>query len=158
MTLPGQRLKIMNLGGKVSDLSLINEVWYKDGLHFKCTGCGKCCTGAPGYVWLEEEDIVRLSKRLKIPRELFLKRYTRLVGSRYSLTEDPINYDCIFLKDQKECTLYEDRPKQCKTFPFWKDALESPEAWEEEKERCEGIDHPDAPCIPLEEIQKDLQS
>ena len=21
------------------------EPWYKDGLRFKCTGCGDCCTG-----------------------------------------------------------------------------------------------------------------
>lgn len=140
----------------MSDLSLINDVWYKEGLRFKCTGCGKCCTGAPGYVWLEEEDIVRLAKRLNLPREVFLKRYTRQVGSRISLTEDPHTYDCVFLEGKKICTLYEDRPKQCKTFPFWKDALASPEAWEETKERCEGIDHPDAPTISLEDIQNQL--
>ncbi|MCB1067285.1 MAG: YkgJ family cysteine cluster protein [Simkania sp.] len=140
----------------MSDLSLLDDVWYKDGLRFKCTSCGACCTGAPGYVWLEKKDIERLAKRLNLPQDAFLKRYTRQVGSRISLIEDPLSYDCVFLKDKKICTLYEDRPKQCKTFPFWKDVLESPEAWEETKERCEGIDHPDAPCIPLEEIQNQL--
>ena len=134
----------------------MNNPWYKDGLRFNCTGCGKCCTGAPGYVWLEEEDIARLSKRLNLSRDAFLKRYTRQVGNRISLIEDPHNYDCVFLKDQKICTLYEDRPKQCKTFPFWKSALESHKAWKETKDLCEGIDHPDAPLIPLEEIQNQL--
>ena len=134
----------------------MSDPWYKEGLRFKCTGCGKCCTGAPGYVWLDEDDIERLAKRLNLPRDAFLKRYTRQVGSRTSLIEDPHNYDCVFLKDKKICTLYEDRPKQCKTFPFWKAAIESPKAWEKTKEVCEGIDHPDAPLISLEEIQNQL--
>lgn len=147
----------MTLGGSMSDLSLIDDVWYRDGLRFKCTGCGKCCTGSPGYVWLQEDDVLRLSKRLGLSPEAFLKQYARRVGNRYSLLEDPKNYDCVFLQEGKTCSVYEDRPKQCCTFPFWKDALASPEAWEETKERCEGIDHPDAPCIPLEDIQKELE-
>ena len=27
-------------------MSTTPEPWYKDGLRFKCTGCGDCCTGA----------------------------------------------------------------------------------------------------------------
>lgn len=130
--------------------------WYQEGLRFKCTGCGGCCTGAPGYVWLSEEDISLLAKHLNLSREAFLKQYARLIGGRYSLKEDPRNYDCVFLKGGKACSVYVARPKQCRTFPFWKDALESPDAWKEEKARCEGIDHPDAPLIPIEEIEKHL--
>ena len=85
----------------MSDLSLLDDVWYKDGLRFKCTSCGACCTGAPGYVWLEKKDIERLAKRLNLPQDAFLKRYTRQVGSRISLIEDPLSYDCVFLKDKK---------------------------------------------------------
>jgi len=33
------------------------ELWYKPGLRFKCTECGACCTGAPGYVWISEKEI-----------------------------------------------------------------------------------------------------
>ena len=29
------------------------EPWYRDGLRFACTRCGACCTGAPGYVWVD---------------------------------------------------------------------------------------------------------
>jgi hypothetical protein len=35
--------------------------WYKDGLRFTCTGCGDCCTGAPGYVWVNKEEIEALA-------------------------------------------------------------------------------------------------
>jgi Fe-S-cluster containining protein len=30
------------------------------------------------------------------------------------------NYACIFFDlDKKQCSIYEARPKQCRTFPFW---------------------------------------
>ena len=70
----------------------------KEGIHFKCTGCGKCCTGEPGYVFLSQEDIQNLSLHLNLSQEAFLKKYTRYVEGRISLLEDPKNYDCIFFK------------------------------------------------------------
>jgi len=137
----------------MSKLKVLDEVWYEKGLRFKCTGCGKCCTGAPGYVWLQESDIKRLSKRLNLSREAFLRSFARQIGSRYSLKEDTKTYDCIFLKG-KQCTAYEDRPKQCQTYPFWPDLLQSEKAWIEEKTRCEGIDHPDATLLSKNDIEK----
>lgn len=132
------------------------SLWYEDGLAFKCTGCGKCCTGGPGYVWLSEDDIERLAKHLELSRADFLKNFTRQVGSHISLREDPKNYDCIFLQEQKYCSAYDARPKQCRTFPWWPENMESPEAWERLKKQCEGATQEDAPTIPLSEIQKNL--
>ncbi|MCB1084554.1 MAG: metallophosphoesterase [Chlamydiia bacterium] len=132
-----------------------NLPWYYKGLRFKCTGCGKCCTGK-GYVWLEEEDISNLSKKLSLSKEDFLKKYTRQVGFDRSLTEDPVTDDCIFLKDKSTCAVYDARPKQCRTFPWWTDQLNSPKEWEEAKLRCEGIDHEEAPLVSFKEIEKEL--
>ena len=129
--------------------------WYHEGLRFKCTGCGKCCTG-PGFVWLEEEDIESLTKKLNLSHDDFLKKYTRQLGFDRSLTEDPVTTDCIFLKDKKFCEVYDARPKQCRTFPWWPDNIKSKAHWNEAKKRCEGIDHEDAPLIPLSEIQAQL--
>jgi Fe-S-cluster containining protein len=40
---------------------------------------------------------------------------------------------CIFLgEDGKECSIYEARPIQCRTYPFWPRLLENPESWEAE--------------------------
>ena len=128
------------------------DVWYKQGLKFGCTGCGKCCTGSPGYVWIDEKDIATMAKFLNISPELFVQRYTRSIGGRLSLREDARNYDCIFLKG-KACQIYEARPKQCKTFPWWPEQLESEASWKEAAERCEGINHPDAPLVAFGEIQ-----
>lgn len=130
--------------------------WYKEGLRFKCTGCGKCCTGAPGYVWISDDEIVTMAQKLNLSPEHFCKKYVRLVGGELSLLENPNNWDCVFLKD-KQCTLYEARPQQCRTFPWWKSNLVSPKAWKLTADGCEGIDHPDAPLVSYQEIQKQLE-
>lgn len=130
--------------------------WYKDGLSFKCTGCGACCTGSPGYVWVSEEEMKEMAEFLKISLPEFIKQYTRQVHGRYSLLEDRKTYDCIFLKG-KQCTLYNARPKQCRTYPWWPENLESREAWNEEGKRCEGINHPEASLVPFAEIVKEIE-
>ncbi len=133
----------------------MEDPWYKEGLNFKCTGCGYCCTGSPGFVWLSEEDIVNLCEHLQLPREEFFKRYTRKVFNRLSLIEDKKNFDCVFLKGNR-CEVYSARPKQCRTFPWWPEQLSSPEAWKEAAKSCEGIDHPEADIVPASEIKKHL--
>lgn len=129
--------------------------WYKDGLKFKCTGCGGCCTGEPGYVWVNREEMETMAARLGITLEKFIQTYTRQIFGRYSLRENRVTYDCVFLKG-KECAVYEARPLQCRTFPWWKENLESPVTWEETKRRCEGIDHPEAPLVSLNVIEQEL--
>jgi Fe-S-cluster containining protein len=139
---------------KFNILNNTQEPWYKDGLRFKCTGCGKCCTGAPGFVFLTEEDIQQLLQHLKISKEEFVKRYTKSFNGRLSLRDDLPNYSCIFLKDGKFCQVYNARPLQCKTYPYWLGNISSESQWMEESARCEGINHPDAPWISKEHIER----
>lgn len=127
--------------------------WYKDGLRFKCTGCGKCCTGGPGVVWITEEEMVGIARLLSISIELFRRRYIRLVDNRYALIEKKITetqYDCVFLKDNK-CSVYQARPIQCRTYPWWKQNLNSQESWDRAAQECEGINK-NAPLIPYSQI------
>lgn len=129
--------------------------WYKEGLPFKCTQCGACCTGSPGYVWVSDEEIIDMAAFLKVTVEHFIKKYTRSVKGKRALLEHQKTYDCVFLKD-KICTLYTSRPKQCRTYPWWPEVVASKEAWAEEATRCEGINHADSKTISLEEIQQQL--
>ncbi len=129
--------------------------WYKEGLSFKCTGCGQCCTGFPGHVWVTLKEIENMAGLLGMPKDEFTKRYVRKVGSRLSLKEHPKTFDCVFLKG-KRCEVYQERPSQCRTFPWWPENLEDPAAWKEAAKNCEGINHPDAPVIPLSEIEEQL--
>ncbi len=140
----------------LSSSSLMNNShcklpWYKEGLYFKCTGCGECCTGSPGFVWLTQEDIKRFSSYFQISEEAFLRKYTRQVGLHISLLEKETSFDCIFLQDRK-CSVYNARPLQCRSYPFWSAILESKDCWQKEQNYCEGINHPDASLVQLEEI------
>ncbi len=102
-------------------------------------------------MWLTPSDLFRMAEELGMTEEQFIKRYTRSVRGRLSLLENPTTYDCIFLTG-KRCRLYGARPKQCRTFPWWKENVSSLQAWKETGLLCEGIDHPDAPLIPRSEI------
>ena len=99
---------------KKNPLTVVKK-WYSEGLRFKCTGCGKCCTGTPGYVWIGKTELEEMSAHLKISPEEFVKKYTRLVNGHLALLEKKPSYDCIFLKG-KLCQIYEVRPKQCRTY------------------------------------------
>lgn len=126
--------------------------WYADGLHFECTGCGNCCTGSPGYVWLNDEEIVKIAEYLKITIQEFSRRFLRLVNGNFSLLENHHTFDCVFFKD-KRCQIYPVRPTQCRTFPWWPKHLESREAWIEAAKYCEGI-RLSAPLVALEAIEQ----
>jgi len=115
-----------------------DQPWYADGLRFTCTGCGDCCTGGPGYVWVNQQEINALAARLGLSVEAFEKQYVRQVGVRRTLKERK-NYDCVFLESEtRRCTVYADRPRQCRTWPFWDSNIKSPEAWQATCEACPG--------------------
>ena len=102
------------------------EPWYSDGLRFACTGCGVCCKGE-GFVWVDDQEILRLADHLGMTPRDFARHYLRRVGRRLSLTDGP-DQACVFWDGG--CTVYEARPRQCRTFPFWRDNVASKEAWE----------------------------
>lgn len=129
--------------------------WYQEGLKFKCTGCGQCCTGFPGHVWVTPKEIDAIAKTLGISSEEVVAKYARRIGNRISLRELPKTYDCIFLKG-KQCSIYGARPKQCRTFPWWPENLPSRKEWEELAKHCEGVNHVDAPVVAFGEIQRQL--
>jgi Fe-S-cluster containining protein len=118
---------------------MAEERWYKDGLRFKCTQCGDCCTGAPGYVWVNQAEVDALAAEIgEEDVEKFEDTYVRKVGIRRSLREFP-NGDCVFFDTEaRKCTVYGARPRQCRTWPFWDSNLKSPEAWAETCEVCPG--------------------
>ena len=115
---------------------MTNEPWYKDGLKFECTQCGDCCTGAPGFVWVSMEEIANLAELVGESITDFEAKFVRNVGSKKSLTEYD-NGDCVFFEDRK-CSVYEARPKQCRTWPFWDSNLKSKRHWEATCNICPG--------------------
>lgn len=117
------------------------DPWYESGLSFSCSRCSACCRGGPGFVFLAKDDLRRLLSRLSLDFPAFFETYCILVnqgtGWAISLREKK-NFDCIFWSDQG-CSVYEDRPVQCSTFPFWSSIMESRMSWKEAGSDCPGI-------------------
>ncbi|MDO5581444.1 MAG: YkgJ family cysteine cluster protein [Planctomycetia bacterium] len=131
-----------------------SELWYKDGLRFGCRGCGICCTGEEGYVWVTAKEIRDLAKAYGISAVDYENAFVRRVGRKKSLKELP-NGDCVmFDRKTKGCRLYEQRPVQCRTWPFWEDNIDLPSSWKKTAKFCRGCDNPDGTLYSLEEIRE----
>lgn len=129
------------------------DPWYQDGLRFGCTQCGHCCTGAPGYVWVTDEEVEGIARhRGESPIET-LALFTRIVGRRRSLTERESG-DCVFYDRKQGCTIYSVRPRQCRTWPFWESNIATKETWERTCDVCPGSGKGD--LISAEEITRRL--
>lgn len=150
----GVRIDCARMKLKVVANDASRQPWYADGLAFSCTQCGNCCTGAPGYVWVSDIEIDRFCAHLRMDRQDFIKRYCRLVGGRVSLKERKNHrneYDCVFLEEiehrladgsikrKRVCTVYEVRPLQCRTWPFWDGLLGSKKTWDAASKGCPGM-------------------
>ena len=107
----------------------MNEIITQKGFNYSfnpsaCFQCkGNCCIGESGYIWINNQEINYLSKFLKLSVEEVKKKYLNKINTTFSIKEVKLsynNYSCIFFNTEiKRCSIYDARPKQCKTFPFW---------------------------------------
>ncbi len=119
-----------------------------------CHQCNNCCRGAqPGWVYASPQQIERICRFLGLGQREFKKRFLTKDENGEPVLRLKPNGDCIFWDDG--CTVYPARPRQCRTFPFWRENLETPEAWQALKQFCHGIDR--GRLYPLSEIQSVLQ-
>jgi uncharacterized protein len=133
----------------------MSEPWFQDGLKFTCTQCGKCCTGAPGFVWVTDAEIDALAAARGMKRAEFVAVHTYKTRGKVSLREKG-NGDCVFYDAAKGCTVYAVRPMQCRTWPFWESNLMTPEKWAETEAICPGSGEGD--LIPLAEITRRVKA
>jgi len=114
------------------------QPWYHEGLRFTCSQCGDCCTGAPGYVWVNKAEIAALAAAVGEDVASFEAMFVRKVGIRKSLREYADGSCVMFDRQTRKCTVYDARPRQCRTWPFWESNLRTPDAWRETCEVCPG--------------------
>ena len=128
-------------------------------LPFSCTECGKCCQ-TKGTVAMTKEEAKDAASYLNLTLSDFIELY----GASKHSGEDPSSESegwvvrlkeieahsvdgeatssaCIFLDPStNHCRIYEVRPTQCRTYPFWPSILASPQRWNDE---CRRPDHDD---------------
>ena len=125
----------MNAGGRPKTSG--PKPWWRDGLRFACQGSGKCCVshGAAQYVFVTLEDRRRLAATLGMPTRQFTRRYCSKHEGLFHLGTD--EKSCVFL-DGRRCKVYEGRPTQCRTWPFWPENMR-PEKWAQVAAFCPGV-------------------
>ncbi|MCG6975879.1 MAG: YkgJ family cysteine cluster protein [Acidiferrobacterales bacterium] len=139
-------------------LSIKKKPFYKESsLRFQCTGCGKCCYGTPGYhyIKLNRNEMEKIRIHLGVSPDWFRRRYIETLehgdlGIRLNTTGV-----CPFLDNDGRCSIYQHRPAQCRTYPFWPEIVDTERNWKDEARRCEGINR--GQVIPLKEIEKRLK-
>jgi uncharacterized protein len=110
--------------------------FFEEGIRFECIRCGGCCTGEPGIVYAEHDEITSIAGFLEISSELLIERFLTPFKDGFTIREAEEGR-CIFYENR--CVIYPVRPLQCRTFPFWFQNMRSLFAWKEACRRCTGI-------------------
>ena len=99
----------------------------KDGIRFECQGSGKCCTsrGSHGFVYLSLKDRKRFANFFAMTTREFTRVHCAKTDGWFHLNES--EGDCKFLQGTR-CAVYEARPMQCRTWPFWPEHMNT-RAW-----------------------------
>ncbi len=138
-----------------SNQKSVNKKWWADGIKFECQGSGNCCLsrGEYGYVFLTRDDRKNMAEHLKLTTKEFIQKYCDRKNGVYHLKEEATRTECVFL-DGKKCGVYQARPTQCRTWPFWPEVM-SAKTWNKEvKTFCPGVGK--GQVHTAEEIQKVL--
>ena len=90
-----------------------------------------------------------MAKAVNIGYKEFILAFCRWVpvgnGTEQLSLREKSNFDCIFwgggagLKSEGGCSIYSERPLQCRAFPFWPSMLNSKESWKSAAKECPGI-------------------
>ena len=97
-----------------------NEVLKRQGdLHeeaftkLDCLACASCCRNySPRF---KTPDIKRISRVLSLKESVFIEKYLKVdEDGDYVLQQLP----CPFLEADNRCKIYEDRPSDCRRFPY----------------------------------------
>ena len=104
--------------------SIMNKEGYPYSFDPKaCDSCqGRCCTGESGYIYVTKDEIQNISLLLNLDVNEFVSKYLFKKGYKYSIKELKYNdsHECVFYdRENNGCGIYNARPLQCRTFPFW---------------------------------------
>ena len=105
--------RLLEKGDKNSMLKVLPELHEQAFSKIDCLQCANCCKNySPRF---KTPDIKRIAKRLKIKEGELAERYLRLdEEGDYVVKQTP----CPFLGVDNACSIYEDRPSDCRRYPY----------------------------------------
>lgn len=124
-------------------------------LHFSCTQCGACCRGGGDYhVFVDRGEAREICGYLGLSWPWFRRRYLARTDGELVL-QSGSDGRCVFLGSDGRCSVYDARPRQCRTYPFWPEVVATERSWRREARRCEGMDR--GPRVPVAVIEAALE-
>jgi len=126
--------------------------WEREPLRFECQAdCFKCCL-KPGVIYFDGEDIRRVALHLGVTQKDFKAAYLSRDDGHFVLEvsdRDP----CPFLT-AAGCGIHDAKPKQCQTYPFWRENLDHPSTWKLVGVFCPGVGK--GPMVAIQAIKRML--
>jgi len=105
---------------------------------FECQPtCVNCCQLSQGFVFLTENEAAKIAVYLNVSEDELLHYFTKVIDDKLCLVDGEEN-NCVFLENLK-CNIYDVRPSQCQTYPFWPENMKSKFRWQLTSKECPGI-------------------
>lgn len=129
---------------QVTDLSGLQKTageqpwWFSEGLHFECLGCGRCCRGEAGGIFMRPVEERRVAEEQGLSLDDLRRRF-ETNRWRFPSLKERSNGSCIMLGPENRCSIYRCRPLACRTWPFWPEVLASRSDWKREACHCPGM-------------------
>ena len=99
-----------NRNKMLKQLPVLHEAVFSE---IDCLDCARCCKNhSPRF---KQPDIKRIAKRLRIKEGDLVQQYLKLDSDGDYVTQQS---PCPFLADDNTCNIYEDRPSDCRRYPY----------------------------------------
>lgn len=105
--------RLLEKGDKNKILKALPDLHEEAFEQIDCLQCANCCKNySPRF---KNPDIKRIAKLLRMKEGEFVEKYLRLdEDNDYVLQQQP----CPFLAEDNTCNIYEDRPSDCRRYPY----------------------------------------
>jgi len=131
--------------------------YQKTPIRFKCTGCGACCLGSAdeNMIELAKGEVELISQHLDMSPGTFTEKFLVELDNLEQGIRINQQGRCVFLQKNNRCAIYQVRPRQCQTYPYWPEIMATQSGWDNESYRCEGINTGDV--VLIEQIEQQLK-
>lgn len=105
--------RLLEKGNKTKLLKYLPKLHDEAFKKIDCLECANCCKNySPRF---KQPDIKRIAKVMRMKEGDFTQQYLRLdEDNDYVLLQKP----CPFLGEDNFCSIYEDRPSDCRRYPY----------------------------------------
>ena len=105
--------RLLEKGNKNKILKALPDLHEEAFSKIDCLQCANCCKNySPRF---KQPDIKRIAKRLRVKEGELVDQYLRLDNDGdYVVKSSP----CPFLGSDNTCGIYEDRPSDCRRYPY----------------------------------------